>query len=79
MTSLATVHGTAFAYQTEVGGKATMLSKYPVLTEDSFPRSKLIKVKIGKKTKIDGFGSSETVNLCVAHASIHHLSLLPQV
>lgn len=44
MTSLATVHGTAFAYQTELGGKAALLSKFPVLTEDSFPRSKLIKV-----------------------------------
>ena len=44
MTSLATVHATAYAYQHELGGKAAFLSKFPFLTEDNMPRSKRIKV-----------------------------------
>ena len=44
MNSLATVHGTAYAFQHELGGKSAFLSKFPILTEDNMPRSKLLKV-----------------------------------
>jgi hypothetical protein len=44
MTSLATIHGTAYAFQHELGGKSAFLSKFPILTEDNMPRSKRLKV-----------------------------------
>ena len=44
MTSLATVHGTAYALQHELGGKSAFLSKFPLLTEDNMPRTKFLKV-----------------------------------
>ena len=44
MTSLATVHGTAYALQHDLGGKSAFLSKFPLLTEDNMPRTKLMKV-----------------------------------
>ena len=44
--SLATIHATAFGYQTAMGGKMPFLSRFPLIKEDNMPRAKhLVRVK----------------------------------
>lgn len=43
MRSLATVHAAAYAYQTALGGKASFLSRFPLVNEDNLPKARLIK------------------------------------
>jgi len=43
MTSLATIHASAFAYQNALGGRTSFLSRFPLIKEDNMPRAKLMK------------------------------------
>ena len=38
--SLATIHATAYAYQTALGGRAQFLSRFPLIKEDIMPKAK---------------------------------------
>ena len=46
VTSLATVHASAFAYQKALGGMEKFLDRFPLIKEDALPKVSLIKVQV---------------------------------
>ena len=40
---MASVHATAFAYQTALGGRLSFLTRFPLIKEDNMPKAKLMK------------------------------------